>query len=123
MVWGVHAKIGVVTSSHSNHVWAEESDLNRGASAINSQEASKCGGVGVESAVIPQRSPASAGAPVLQHIHARDPTQRDATHQPAEQLHQTSSTTFSVAHLHINILTIMSEVKATYSNYICHYKR
>jgi len=36
---GVRAKISGVTSSHSNHVWAEDSGPDRGASAINSQEA------------------------------------------------------------------------------------
>lgn len=53
-VWGVRAKIGVVTSSHSNHVWAEESGLDRGASAINSQEALGSQHRGIESAVKPQ---------------------------------------------------------------------
>lgn len=39
-VWEERAKTGEVTSSHNSHVWAEDSGLNRGASAINSQEAS-----------------------------------------------------------------------------------
>lgn len=39
-VWEVRAKTSVVTSSHSDHVWAQESGLDWGASAINSKEAS-----------------------------------------------------------------------------------
>ena len=50
-VWGVRAKTGVVTSSHNSHVWAEESSLDRGASAINRQEASGSQCRGIESAV------------------------------------------------------------------------
>lgn len=47
----VRAKVAAVTLSHNNHVWTEESGLDRGASAINSQQASGFQHRGIESAV------------------------------------------------------------------------